>query len=59
MTKLSARFTAYKLVLTSIKEEAEAAYSALALLHQGVISPVLVNYTRLEHSFIQASGFQF
>ncbi len=53
--RITTMYVGYKMILLDIKEEALATYAALALLHQGIISPVLVNYTCLNNAFKEVS----
>lgn len=49
--RITARYLLYKMVGTGIQEEARQMYASLALLHQGIVSTNLVNYTQLDSSY--------
>lgn len=54
--QLSNAYVTYKAAAESIRDEAQEMLGALSILHQGIVSNELVNYTQLELSFADVSA---
>ena len=49
-------FLAYRTVMEGLYSDAKDLNAALGLLHQGVVSTSLLNYTRLDQAYAHVSG---